>query len=84
MEVAEQAIAAINARDIDAYLVCCTEDVVLRTPMAEITGAYEAGQGIKLFLFDIEDSAPDFQIGVERVESAGASRVFSARSGILV
>ena len=77
VEVVERAIAAINARDIDAYLACCAGDVVLRTPQAEITGVYEGAEGIKRFLVDVEDSVPDFQIGVERVESVGASQVLA-------
>jgi hypothetical protein len=32
--VVERAIAAINARDTDAYLACCTESVELLLPLA--------------------------------------------------
>jgi|SRR5271165_154572 len=77
VEVVTRAIAAINARDIDGYLACCTEDVVLRTPLAEITGVYEGADGIKRFLVDVEDAAPDFRIDAERVESVGASQVLA-------
>jgi hypothetical protein len=77
VEVVERAIAAINARDIDGYLACCTEDVVLRTPLAEITGAYEGVDGIKRFLVDVEDAVPDFRIHAERVESVGANQVLA-------
>jgi ketosteroid isomerase-like protein len=77
VEVVERAIAAINARDIDGYLACCTEDVVLRTPMAEITGAYEGADGVKRFLVDVEDAAPDFRINAERVDPVGASQVLA-------
>jgi len=45
------AIAAINKRDIDGYLACCTEDVQLITSFAEIGGGLprqrEAGRGWK-------------------------------------
>ena len=34
VRLVERAIAAINARDIDAYLACCTENVELLLPMA--------------------------------------------------
>ena len=77
VEIVERAIAAINARDIDGYLACCTEDVMLRTPLAEITGVYEGVDGIKRFLVDVEDAAPDFRIDAERVESVGASQVLA-------
>ena len=77
VEVVTRAIAAMNARDIDGYLACCTEGVVLRTPLAEITGVYEGADGIKRFLVDVEDAAPDFRIDAERVESVGASQVLA-------
>jgi hypothetical protein len=77
VEVVTRVIAAINARDIDDYLACCTEDVVLRTPLAEITGVYEGADGIKRFLVDVDDAAPDFRIDAERVESVGASQVLA-------
>jgi hypothetical protein len=77
VEIVKRAIAAINARDIDGYLACCTEDVMLRTPMVEITGEYEGADGIKRFLVDVEDAAPDFRIDAERVESVGASQVLA-------
>jgi hypothetical protein len=77
VEIVKKAIAALNAREIDRYLACCTEDVVLRTPLAEIGGVYEGADGIKRFLVDIEDAAPDFRIGVERVESVGPSQVLA-------
>jgi hypothetical protein len=51
--------------------------VVLRTPLAEITGVCEGADGIKRFLVDVEDSAPDFRIDLERVESVSASQVFA-------
>jgi ketosteroid isomerase-like protein len=33
VETVRRAIAAINARDIDAYLACCTENVELLLPL---------------------------------------------------
>ena len=41
MRLVERAIAAINARDIEGYRACCTEDVKLETPMAAVGGVYE-------------------------------------------
>jgi ketosteroid isomerase-like protein len=67
----EIAIAAINARDIDAYLACCTENVELLLPMA---GAdYLGADGIRRFFTDIEDVGPDFRIEVQRVQAIGDS-----------
>jgi ketosteroid isomerase-like protein len=71
VETVRRAIAAINARDIDAYLACCTESVELFLPMA---GAqYLGADGIRRFFTDIEDIGPDFRIEVERVQAIGDS-----------
>jgi hypothetical protein len=34
VETVERAIAAINARDLEGYLACCTENVELLTQLA--------------------------------------------------
>jgi len=69
VETVGRAIAAINARDIDAYLACCTENVELLLPMA---GAeYLGADGVKRFFTDIEDIGPDFRIEVQRVQAIG-------------
>ncbi|MGH2864755.1 MAG: nuclear transport factor 2 family protein, partial [Solirubrobacteraceae bacterium] len=72
VRLVERAIAAINARDIEGYLACCTENVKLETPMAAVGGVYEGIDGIRRYFRDIEDAAPDFRIeldGVEEVDS---------------
>jgi ketosteroid isomerase-like protein len=75
VETVRRAIAAINARDIDAYLACCTENVELLLPMA---GAeYLGADGIKRFFTDIEDIGPDFRIEVQRVQALGDSNVLA-------
>jgi ketosteroid isomerase-like protein len=75
VETVRRAIAAINTRDIDAYLACCTENVELLLPMA---GAeYLGANAIKRFFTDIEDTGPDFRIEVERVQAIGDSTVLA-------
>jgi ketosteroid isomerase-like protein len=69
----ERAIAAINARDIEGYLACCTENVKLETPT--VGGMYEGIDGIRRFLTDIEDAAPDFRIERDGVEAVDSKRV---------
>ena len=66
-----RAIAAINARDIDAYLACCTENVELLLPM--VGAEYLGADGIRRFFTDIEDIGPDFRIEVQRVQAIGDS-----------
>ncbi len=77
VETVERAITAINERDIDGYLACCTEDIQLRTPVSQVAGAYEGAVGIRRFFADIEDAGPDFRLHLERLEAAGAERVLA-------
>jgi ketosteroid isomerase-like protein len=77
VEIVRRAIAAINARDLDGYLACCTEDVELRTPFDAVGGVYEGPQGIKLFLADIEDAAPDFRLNLHGLDAIGPDRVLA-------
>jgi ketosteroid isomerase-like protein len=75
VETVERAIAAINAREIDAYLACCTENVELLTPLAAVGAEYVGADGIRRFFTDIEDTGPDFRIEVQRVQAAGEDTV---------
>ena len=77
VRLVERAIAAINARDIESYRACCTEDVKLETPMAAIGGVYEGIDGIMRFLTDIEDAVPDFRIELDGVEEVDSKRVIA-------
>jgi ketosteroid isomerase-like protein len=75
VETVGRAIAAINARDIEAYLACCTENVELLMPLA---GAeYLGADGIKRFLTDIEDIGPDLRIEMQRVQAIGDSNALA-------
>jgi ketosteroid isomerase-like protein len=73
----ERAIAAINARDIEGYGACCTENVKLETPMADFGGVYEGIDGIRRFLTDVEDAAPDFRMELDGVEEVDSKRVLA-------
>ena len=73
----ERAIAAINARDIEAYRACCTETVKLETPMAAVGGVYEGIDGIRRFLTDIEDAVPDWRMELDGVEEVDCKRVLA-------
>jgi ketosteroid isomerase-like protein len=67
VETVGRAIAAINARDIDAYLACCAENVELLIS-ASVGAEYLGADGIRRFFTDIEDAGPDFRIEVQRVQ----------------
>jgi ketosteroid isomerase-like protein len=76
VETVRRAIAAINARDLDAYLACCIENVELL--VAPLVGAeYLGADGIRRFLSDIEDAGPDFRIEVQRVQAIGDSNALA-------
>jgi ketosteroid isomerase-like protein len=77
VEIVERAIAAINERDIDGYLACCTEDIQLQTPVSPVAGVYEGADGIRRFFADIEDAGPDFRLDLERLEAVEGERVLA-------
>ena len=80
VEIVKRAVAAVNQRDIDGYLACCTEDVRLVTPVADVAGAYDGPNGIRRFFTDIADASPDFKIGIESLEAVGLDRVLGLMS----
>jgi ketosteroid isomerase-like protein len=73
----KRAIAAINARDIEGYLACCTENVKLETQAAAVGGVYEGIDGIGRFFTDIEEAGPDFRIELNGVEEVDSKRVLA-------
>jgi ketosteroid isomerase-like protein len=75
VEVVERLIAAVNARDLEGYLACCTEDIRLRPPWAPVEGTYEGREAIRRFFADVKDTLPDFRLSIESAEPIGAARV---------
>ena len=82
VELVKRAVACVNQRDIDGYLACCTEDVQLITPVAEVAGAYDGPEGIRRFFADIADANPDFRIVIESLEAVGPDCVMGFMSVI--
>jgi ketosteroid isomerase-like protein len=77
VRLVERAIAAINARDIEGYLACCTENVKLETPVAAVGGVYEGSDGIRRYFADIEEAGPDFRIELDGVEEVDSKRMLA-------
>src|SRR5271154_4634370 len=77
VRLVERVIAAINARDIEGYLACCTENIKLETPMAAVGAVYEGIDGIGRYFADIEDAGPDFRIELQRAEEVDSKRVIA-------
>ncbi|MFL5820560.1 MAG: nuclear transport factor 2 family protein [Solirubrobacteraceae bacterium] len=61
-------VAALNERDVDRYLACCTADVELVPATGAIEGGYIGRRGIERFFADLRDAAADFQVETERLE----------------
>ena len=77
VEIVKRAIAAVNERDVDRYLSCCTKDIQLRTPWAGVAGVYEGPDDIRRFFADLGDTSSDFRIAIERLEPIGVDRVLA-------
>ena len=77
LEVIKEAIGAINERDVDRYLACCTEDIELRTPLAEVEGAHEGPDGIRRYFSDLEDAGREFWLDLEHLEAVGENRALA-------
>lgn len=73
VEIVKRVVAAVNDRDVEGYLACCTEDVQLCTPM--IGGVYDGPTGIRRWFTDLADAAPEFQLTIDRMETIGVDRV---------
>jgi ketosteroid isomerase-like protein len=77
VKIVRRAIAALNGRDVDGYLACCTEDVKLHTPLEPFVGVYERREGMGRWLVDVEDALPDFQIDLHDARAVGDHQVLA-------
>jgi hypothetical protein len=60
VEIVSRAIAAINDRDVDAYLALCSPDVELINQLAAIEGPNRGEAGIRNFFQAIDEAATRF------------------------
>jgi hypothetical protein len=70
-ETVRTVLVALNERDVGGYLACCTSDVELIPATAGIEGGYTGRDGIERFFADLQDTAPNIHVVVERLESVG-------------
>ena len=77
VEIVSRAIAAINDRDVDAYLALCDPDFELINPFAAIEGPNRGEAGIRNFFQAIDEGATRFELEVERLRSLGNDRVLA-------
>jgi hypothetical protein len=78
VEVVKRAIAAVNARDVNGYIACCTDDFQLRTPAAAIQGVYEGRDAIRRFFADVRDTAPDFGLDLLEAREIAPDQVLAS------
>jgi len=62
---------------VDRYLALCSEDIELQTPWTAVEGLYVGPDAIRRFFTDIRDTARDFHLNIERLESIGSDRVLA-------
>src|SRR5687768_4048770 len=77
LEAVREVIAAVNDRDLDRYLVHCTENIELETPWSAVEGVYEGPDAIRRLFSDLRDTLPDFHLVIERLEPIGSERVLA-------
>jgi len=77
LEAVQEVISAVNDRDLDRYLVHCTESIQLETPWAAVEGVYEGPDAIRRLFADLRDTLPDFHLVIERLEPVGSDRVLA-------
>jgi|SRR5215217_1676253 len=73
LETVRELLAALNQRDLDGYLACCTADVELIPATVAVEGTYRGATGIRRFFGDLRDTSPDFRVELERLDAVGQS-----------
>jgi hypothetical protein len=77
VETVRRAITAINDRDLDRYVACCTAEVQLQTRFGGLDQVYEGVDDVRQFVAELVDTGPDFRIVIERLEALGSDRVLA-------
>jgi ketosteroid isomerase-like protein len=74
-ETVRRAIAALNARDVEAYLGLCTPDIELISRLAPIEGTNRGPEGIRQFSSGLDEAATTFRLEIEELRPIGTDRV---------
>jgi len=83
VEVVSRAIAAINDRDVDAYLALCHTDFEMTNQMTAIEGPNRGEQGIRSFFDSINEGTTRFELEVERLRPLDDNRVLGSLTLVL-
>ena len=75
LEAVREVIAAVNDRDLDRYLVHCTESIELETPWSAVEGVYEGPDAIRRLFSDLRDTlvAENDQVNWEVFDAPGGA-----------
>ena len=79
-ETVREVLVALNRRDADRYLACCTDDIELIPATGRIEGGYIGRSGIQRFFADLGDTAPDIEVEIEQLETVGQNVVAFERA----
>ena len=77
VEVVGRAIAAINARDVSAYIDLSHPDLELVMPTAPLEGTLRGKAGIQEFFSSLEQAASVFRFDVETLQAVESDRVLA-------
>jgi ketosteroid isomerase-like protein len=77
VEVVKRAIAALNVRDVDAYLEICAPEVELHSPIAGLEGANVGEAGVREFFANVEEATTAFVIEIESLQPVDERRVLA-------
>jgi ketosteroid isomerase-like protein len=72
-ETVRAVVVALNERDVDRYLASCTRNVELVPATAPIAGTYTGAGGIRRFFADLQETAPNIHVEIERLEAVGGN-----------
>ena len=75
--VVERALAAVNARDLAAYVDLCHPDWELVTPLAPLEGVLRGEAGIREFFSNLDEATATFRLEVERLQPLPGGRVLA-------
>src|SRR5256885_16031232 len=70
-DLVKRVISAVNERDVEAYLACCTDDIQLYSPVALFTGPNEGAAGNRRVFPGHQGARPPLPLGVGNLGKVG-------------
>jgi ketosteroid isomerase-like protein len=76
-EVVRAALAALNAKDLDAYLSLCSDEFVLRSPLSALEGEYVGAAGVRSFFATLTEASASFVVEIDELLQVDPGRVLA-------